>query len=73
MVGTAAPGIDDVVVIGKVKSYERSGNYDFIVVDGPAAGHAITFLTSATGLANAVQSGPVRAQSDEVIELLTDV
>lgn len=73
MVGTAAPGIDDVVVLGKVKSYERSGNYDFIVVDGPAAGHAITFLTSATGLANAVQSGPVRAQSDEVIELLTDV
>ena len=73
MVGTAAPGIDDVVVLGKVKSYERSENYDFIVVDGPAAGHAITFLTSATGLANAVRSGPVRAQSDEVIELLTDV
>lgn len=73
MVGTAAPGIDDVVVLGKVKSFERSQNYDLIVVDGPAAGHAITFLTSATGLANAVRSGPVRTQSDEVIELLTDV
>ena len=73
MVGTAAPGIDDVVVLGKVKSFERSQNFDLIVVDGPAAGHAITFLTSATGLANAVRSGPVRTQSDEVIELLTDV
>ena len=73
MVGTAAPGIDDVVVLGKVKSFERSQDYDLIVVDGPAAGHAITFLTSATGLANAVRSGPVRTQSDEVIELLTDV
>ncbi len=73
MVGTAAPGIDDVVVLGKVKSFERSGAYDLIVVDGPAAGHAITFLTSATGLARAVRSGPVRTQSDEVIELLTDV
>ena len=73
MVGTAAPGIDDVVVLGKVKSFERSQNYDLIVVDGPAAGHAIIFLTSATGLANAVRSGPVRTQSDEVIELLTDV
>jgi arsenite-transporting ATPase len=72
MVGTAAPGIDDVVVLGKVKSFERSGEYDLIVVDGPAAGHAITFLTSATGLANAVRSGPVRTQSDEVIDLLTD-
>ena len=73
MVGTAAPGIDDVVVLGKVKSFERSQDFDLIVVDGPAAGHAITFLTSATGLANAVRSGPVRTQSDEVIELLTDV
>ena len=73
MVGTAAPGIDDVVVIGKIKQYEQSGDYDVIVVDGPAAGHAITFLTSATGLANAVRSGPVRTQSDGVIELLTDV
>jgi len=73
MVGTAAPGIDDVVVLGKIKSFERSGNYDLIVVDGPAAGHAMTFLTSATGLANAVSSGPVRTQSDDVIELLTDV
>jgi arsenite-transporting ATPase len=72
MVGTAAPGIDDVVVLGKVKSFEQSDDYDLIVVDGPAAGHAITFLTSATGLANAVRSGPVRTQSDEVIELLTD-
>jgi arsenite-transporting ATPase len=73
MVGTAAPGIDDVVVLGKIKQYEQSGDYDVIVVDGPAAGHAITFLTSATGLANAVRSGPVRTQSDGVIELLTDV
>ena len=73
MVGTAAPGIDDVVVLGKVKSFERSQDFDLIVVDGPAAGHAITFLTSATGLANAVRSGPVRTQSDEVIGLLTDV
>jgi len=73
MVGTAAPGIDDVVVLGKIRQYEQSGDYDVIVVDGPAAGHAITFLTSATGLANAVRSGPVRTQSDGVIELLTDV
>ncbi|NND74244.1 MAG: AAA family ATPase [Ilumatobacter sp.] len=72
MVGTAAPGIDDVVVLGKIKQFERSGDYDLIVVDGPAAGHAITFLTSATGLANAVRGGPVKTQSDEVLDLLTD-
>ena len=72
VVGTAAPGIDDIVVLGKIKQLERSGEYDLIVVDGPAAGHAITFLTSAAGLADAVASGPVRAQADDVLELLHD-
>jgi arsenite-transporting ATPase len=72
MVGTAAPGIDDIVVLGKIKQLERSGDYDLIVVDGPAAGHAITFLTSASGLAEAARSGPVRAQADDVLELLQD-
>jgi hypothetical protein len=61
VVGTAAPGIDDIVVLGKIKQLERSGDYDLIVVDGPAAGHAITFLMSAAGLADAVAAGPVRA------------
>ena len=72
VVGTAAPGIDDIVVLGKIKQLERSGEYDLIVVDGPAAGHAITFLTSAAGLADAVSSGPVRVQADDVLELLHD-
>ncbi len=72
VVGTAAPGIDDVVVLGKIKQLERSGAYDLIIVDGPAAGHAVTFLTSATGLGDAARGGPVKAQADDVLELLTD-
>jgi anion-transporting ArsA/GET3 family ATPase len=72
VVGTAAPGIDDLVVLGKVKQLERSGDWDLIVVDGPAAGHAVTFLTSAAGLRDAVRSGPVRSQADDVVEMLGD-
>lgn len=72
VVGTAAPGIDDIVVLGKIKQLERSDDYDLIVVDGPAAGHAITFLTSASGLSDAVRGGPVRSQADDVLELLHD-
>jgi anion-transporting ArsA/GET3 family ATPase len=72
VVGTAAPGIDDLVVLGKIKHFERSGDWDLIVVDGPAAGHAVTFLTSAAGLRDAVRSGPVRAQADEVVAMLSD-
>jgi len=72
VVATAAPGIDDIVVLGKIKQLERSGEWDVIVVDGPAAGHAITFLTSAAGLLDAVRGGPVRAQAQDVVELLGD-
>ncbi len=72
VVATAAPGIDDIVVLGKIKQLERSGEWDVIVVDGPAAGHAITFLTSAAGLLDAVRGGPVRTQAQDVVELLTD-
>jgi len=72
VVGTAAPGIDDIVVLGKIKQIERSDEYDLVVVDGPAAGHAITFLMSASGLLDAVRSGPVRAQAQDVLEMLHD-
>ena len=72
VVGTAAPGIDDLVVLGKIKQLERSGEWDLIVVDGPAAGHALTFLTSAAGLLDAVGSGPVHDQAGDVVAMLRD-
>lgn len=72
VIGTAAPGIDDLVVLGKIKQLERSGEWDLIVVDGPAAGHAITFLTSAAGLLDAVGSGPVHDQARDVVAMLRD-
>ncbi len=72
VVGTAAPGIDDLVVLGRIKQLERSGDFDLIVVDGPAAGHALTMLTAASGLGDSVDSGPVRAQADDVLALLAD-
>jgi anion-transporting ArsA/GET3 family ATPase len=43
-----------------------------IVLDAPAAGHAITFLTSAQGLLDAARVGPIRAQAQDVVELLSD-
>jgi anion-transporting ArsA/GET3 family ATPase len=72
VVATAAPGIKDILVLGKVKQLERAGAADLIVLDAPAAGHAVTFLMSAHGLLDAVTVGPIRAQAADVIELLTD-
>ena len=72
VVATAAPGIKDILVLGKVKQLERAEAADLIVVDAPAAGHAVTFLASAHGLLDAVSVGPIRSQAQDVIDLLTD-
>lgn len=72
VIGTAAPGIDDLVVLGKIKQLERSGEWDLIVVDGPAAGHAVTFLTTPAGLRDAVRGGPIGEQADDVLAMLAD-
>lgn len=72
VVATAAPGIGDILVLGKVKQLERSGRYDLIVLDAPAAGHAVQFLQSAHGLLDAVSIGPIHTQAADVVALLTD-
>jgi anion-transporting ArsA/GET3 family ATPase len=72
VVATAVPGMKDILVLGKVKSLEESSAADLVIVDAPAAGHAITFLLSARGLVDAVQVGPVRKQAQDVISLISD-
>jgi anion-transporting ArsA/GET3 family ATPase len=72
VVATAVPGMKDILVLGKVKSLSEQKNVDLILVDAPAAGHAITFLLSARGLLDAVRVGPVRKQAQDVVELLSD-
>jgi anion-transporting ArsA/GET3 family ATPase len=72
VVATAAPGIKDILVLGKVKQLDVAGEVDLVIVDAPAAGHAITFLRSASALIDAVKVGPINAQAKDVLELLTD-
>ena len=78
VIATAVPGIKDILVLGKVKQIEQQmaagveGAPDCIVVDAPAAGHAVTFLSSAYGLVEAAAVGPIRAQAADVVSLLSD-
>jgi anion-transporting ArsA/GET3 family ATPase len=72
VVATAIPGIRDILVLGKVKQLERAEVADLILVDAPATGHAITFLTSARGMVDAARGGPLRTQAQDVVELLSD-
>lgn len=78
VIATAVPGIKDILVLGKVKQIEQQiaagveGAPDCIVVDAPAAGHAVSFLSSAYGLLEAASVGPIRAQAADVVSLLSD-
>ncbi|HUI47673.1 MAG TPA: ArsA-related P-loop ATPase [Acidimicrobiia bacterium] len=72
VVATAVPGMKDILVLGKVKSLEESRVADLVIVDAPAAGHAVTFLLSARGLLDAVRVGPIRKQAQDVVSLISD-
>ncbi len=72
VVSTAAPGIKDILILGKVKQLERAGVADLILLDAPAAGHAVSFLMSPKGMSEVVRAGPVRDQADDVMAMVTD-
>jgi hypothetical protein len=72
VVTTAAPGIRDLLVLGRVKAMETGKAADLIVLDAPAAGHAVSFLQSPTGLRRAVGAGPIATQADDVLAMLAD-
>lgn len=78
VIATAVPGIKDILVLGKVKQIEQQsaagddGAPDCIVVDAPAAGHAVSFLSSAYGLLEAAAVGPIKAQAADVVAMLSD-
>lgn len=69
---TAAPGLKDLLVLGKVRQQADRPEIDLVILDAPAAGHAISILRSPRGLLDSVSGGPVHAQANEVLELLAD-
>ena len=50
VVGAAAPGIHDLVVLGKVKQFANIGQHDVVILDAPATGHATSMLSSVSGV-----------------------
>jgi anion-transporting ArsA/GET3 family ATPase len=75
---TAAPGLKDILVLGKIwylekgRSSDIPHDFDTIIVDAPAAGHMLTFLGSPLGLSDAVRVGPIKRQADWLVEMLQD-
>ena len=74
-VTTIAPGLRDVLLIGKVKEaiVRRSGAghvYDAVVLDGPPTGRIVRFLGATDEVAQLAKVGPIRSQSEAVTALL---
>ncbi len=72
VIAASTPGMEHLLVLGKIKELDRERAADLIIVDAPPAGHAAPFLRSASGLQQMVASGPVRDQADEVAAMLAD-
>ena len=72
LVASTAPGIDDLLVLGKIKQLVREDAHDVIIIDGPAAGHAVDLLRAPRTLKRAVPGGPVAQQADDVLQMFTE-
>ena len=76
-VATAAPGVKEILTVGKVcwelrESLQGRADWDLIVVDAAATGHVISQLDAPEAIQELVQVGPVRSQTDWMVELLSD-
>ena len=72
LVATTAPGLDDLLVLGRIKAFEKELRADIIIVNGPAAGHAIDLVRAPLQLKRALATGPIAQQADEVLAMLAD-
>ncbi len=72
VVATATPGIKDLLVLGRIKALEAERAADLIVVDAPAAGHAVGLLRSPIGVRDAARTGTLHRQATEALELIRD-
>ncbi|TMK60251.1 MAG: ArsA family ATPase [Actinobacteria bacterium] len=76
-VATAAPGVKEILTVGKVcwevrESIAGRADWDLVVVDAAATGHVVAQLDAPRAIQGLVQVGQVREQTDWMVELLSD-
>jgi anion-transporting ArsA/GET3 family ATPase len=69
-VANAAPGVKEILTIGKFLWEVREQHYDLVVVDSVASGHIVGQLAAPQAIQELVQVGMVRDQTDWMIDLL---
>jgi anion-transporting ArsA/GET3 family ATPase len=71
-VASAAPGVKEILTVGKLCWEVRRDNYDLVVVDAPATGHIISQLTAAQAINELVKVGLVKGQTEWMVEMLSN-
>lgn len=71
-VASAAPGVREIVTIGKVAWEVRERRYDLVVVDATASGHVIGHLRAPQAINELVGVGLIRSQTGWMLDLLGD-
>ena len=71
-VATAAPGVKEILTVGKLAYEVREQHYDLVVVDASATGHIVGQLAAPQAINNLVQVGLVRSQTGWMLDILSD-
>ena len=71
-IANAAPGVKEILTIGKLAWEVKERHYDLVVVDSVASGHIVGQLTAPLGINELVQVGMVRNQTQWMLDILTD-
>jgi anion-transporting ArsA/GET3 family ATPase len=71
-VANAAPGVKEILTIGKFAWEVRERRYDLVVVDAVATGHITGQLAAPQAINELVQAGMVRDQTGWMLEILGD-
>jgi anion-transporting ArsA/GET3 family ATPase len=71
-VASAAPGVKEILTVGKVLWEVRDDHYDLVVVDAPATGHVVSQLTAPQAISELVQVGLIKNQTSWMVDMLSD-
>ncbi|MEZ5297137.1 MAG: ArsA family ATPase [Ilumatobacteraceae bacterium] len=71
-VADAAPGVKEILAVGKICHEVRIRSYDLVVVDAEATGHIVAQIGAPKVIRDLVQVGMVRDQTDWMLDLLHD-
>lgn len=71
-VATAAPGVREILTVGKIGWEVRERHYDLVVVDASATGHIVGQLTAPQAINDLVRVGQIREQTGWLADLLAD-